>query len=261
MPYHDASQTKEEGVLSLMDLYVSERWSKKSLKETLAVVRAMLPANNLLPPSLHLLFKYIKSFGTPKSEVKHYYCCKCQIPKENKNDFCEKCRTNEGAVFLEFPADAQIKHMFEHRNLAAIMDSHKKHRSDNDEFIKDVQDGVECKRVLSKLKGEYDIVLVWDIDGFSVSGSSNMECWPILCVILNIPFTLRSSFIVTAGVWCGKEKPDGNLFLKPFVQRLKSNFDSGGVEWTHPQSKTQYKSVIVAPVFSADAPAKARPFA
>ena len=108
MLYHDASQTKEEGVLSLIDLYVNERWSKNSLEETLAVVRAMLPADNLLPPSLHLLFKYIKSFGNPISEVKHYNCCKCQISKENKNDFCEKCSTNEGELPSRCPDQTHV---------------------------------------------------------------------------------------------------------------------------------------------------------
>ena len=100
-------------------------------------MRSLLPDPNTLPTSLHLLLEYVKSFSTPISEKKHYFCCDCLLETDN-NEKCKQCESDKKpGVFYDFPVDAQIKHMFERRNLANLIDANRPNHDDSNEFISD----------------------------------------------------------------------------------------------------------------------------
>ncbi|KAB0790363.1 hypothetical protein PPYR_15268 [Photinus pyralis] len=71
-----------------------------------------------------------------------------------------------------------------------------------------------------------EIKLNINIDGLPISKSSTSQFWPILAAIYSEYYT--EPFVI--GVFHGMKKPDdSNVFLKPFVDELKSIFQSGSI--------------------------------
>jgi len=76
--------------------------------------------------------------------------------------------------------------------------------------------------------------------------------------IMEVPPHLRSSYTIVWGIWFDKKlKPDMNLYLKPFVSSLVKMERVGGVSWKNPSTGTVHISPVRAPIFVADAPARA----
>lgn len=253
--FQDSHITVDEAILRILKLYIKERWTKTSLHQTVKVIKGLLPQPNDLPPSGVMLLNRLSEVAPFQNEIQHFYCSDCQLPWNNDSEACI-CGCKENDVFFEYPIEPQIKYLFEHRNLASVIDRHK-NRSRKDSCISDIQDGVEYKRVKSELNGEYDIVLVLDTDGVSVSKSSKQEVWTLLTFICEVPPSLRACYMIVSGVYVGKKHPRMNTFMKPFAHSMKTIYDSGGVQWTHPDSEEVFCSQVVCPTLCADAPAKA----
>lgn len=88
--------------------------------------------------------------------------------------------------------------------------------------------------------------LSFNIDGLPLYRSSNVQIWPILCIVTNMKSTP-----FTVGVFCGISKPKPlNTFLDHFVKELKGLLENGYVF-----NDTHYQIKISS--FVCDAPAKA----
>ena len=96
-------------------------------------------------------------------------------------------------------------------------------------------------------------------DGLSISESSNVSVWPLewACVIPEIPHFLRFKFLIVNGVWVDDIHPNMTCFLKPFTKELRVIYDTG-INWTHPRTKEEHTTYVLAPVFCADAPVRAQ---
>lgn len=69
-----------------------------------------------------------------------------------------------------------------------------------------------------------DLVLSFNIDGLPLSKSSNLQLWPVQCLIVN--FSDQVPFLV--GAFAGPSKPaSANDFLLPFVMELKNLLENG----------------------------------
>ncbi|CAN7950881.1 unnamed protein product, partial [Ixodes pacificus] len=69
-----------------------------------------------------------------------------------------------------------------------------------------------------------DLVLSFNIDGLPLSKSSNLQLWPVQCLIVN--FGDQVPFLV--GAFAGPSKPaSANDFLLPFVMELKNLLENG----------------------------------
>ena len=114
---------------------------------------------------------------------------------------------------------------------------------------------MEYKRC--KLPGRYNLTLMGHTDGLSISESSNVSLWPLEWVKVEIPPHLRFKFLTVGGVWVDDSHPYMNCFLKPFADELRQIYETG-IKWTHPKTKEEHISYVVAPLFCADAPARAQ---
>ena len=229
-----SAKTTEEAVVALMDLFVKKRWKVDTLKDVLSYSHEFFPNN--MPKTVYKLFAYIKSYIPDYNESCHFYCSDCLTQKERKDVQCPECDSNSTGVFFELPLSVQIKHLFEQRNLAALIDSHQCHIP-TDGSVCDITSSEGYLELKTEVKGKYDITLLFNTDGISPVRGSAAHMYPILATIREIPPQLRGSFILVCGIWYDTEfAPIFNDFFSPFVEALKSIYDEG-IVWTHPTSK------------------------
>ncbi|XP_034944902.1 uncharacterized protein [Chelonus insularis] len=251
----DISLTRS--ILLLMNLYIQNKLTKTSLQALLIYIQEILPKPNNMPKTLHNLFKFIENEAHSARIIKYYYCKKCLF-YNNTNPVltkCPSCSSTEGtSFFFEIDLVEQIKYLFEERNLA-----NKLHVSNHEpNVITDITDGSEYKRVNSHQKrGKFDLTLILNTDGISIVKSSKSNCWPLMFMIAELPEHLRESFICIIGIWYDStKKPLMNTFLQPFCEKLITCFYDG-ITWVDPATKETCTTRITAPLFIADAPARA----
>lgn len=252
--YDGSNMTSLEGLLRVLKLFVEEGWTKRSLDKNVKLLKKMLPEPNELPSSGKAALKKLESLTSSCNETEYLYCNDCLQLSGTNVDTCD--HSVGFSKFYTFPIGEQIKHMLEQRSLASAIEFYHDHNNRKEGFICDIVDGAEYKKVKEHLPNLYDLILLWNTDGLALSSSSQQEMWLVLATICEVPPRLRSSFMVIAGVYVGKKKPDMNVFLKPFSDSLLKLYEDG-VSWVHPVLKMPFTSKIVAPVLSADAPAKA----
>lgn len=74
------------------------------------------------------------------------------------------------------------------------------------------------------------IELSFNIDGITIFNGSNIQFWPILCLITN-SFVKYQPFVVA--IFCGKSKPDPlDTYLADFVSELNDLITKGFVCYT-----------------------------
>lgn len=88
-----SSKNVDEIVLNLLELYVHHKWTKASLRDTLAMLRKVIPEGNQLPISVFQLFQYIKNRTPSFNVIKHSYCkiCLSYNGIESKINKCFSC--------------------------------------------------------------------------------------------------------------------------------------------------------------------------
>ncbi|KAH0549827.1 hypothetical protein KQX54_014655 [Cotesia glomerata] len=205
-------------------LYIQHRVTKSCLTAILVMLHKMLPNSNNLPHSVFELFNYATDLTPSVTIIKHYYC--------------QNCSSYLGIDELKLAEKLQSPSISNENNV-----------------ITDITDGSEYRRINSRDdRGVYDLTLILNTDGISLSKSSKTNCWPLMITIAELPENLRSNFITPIGIWCdGKFKPTMNTFLKPFCDKLK-NYYKEGIKWTNPRTGDEIVSKVVAPLIIADAP-------
>lgn len=253
--YENSTMSLNEAVFKIVDLWIDQKLSKVYLKKHLELMSDMLPRGNLLPKTPYMFFKYIKEQVPVVPIIHHYYCENCLIYLSSNYQICSQCNGGTISNFFELDLKEQIKQLFEIKNLAKRLQS----VSDNEEYISDITDGTEYKRVNNrKDRNPFDLTLMLYTDGLSLAKSAKSHCWPLMFTIAELPPNIRHFYIVTFGLWCNrKTKPPMNLFLQPFCNKLRECF-TDGIEWTDPLSGLKTTSKITAPLFIADAPARAQ---
>lgn len=258
-----------KSVSHLMDLYVREKITKVTLKCILETLQLLLPNPNNMPKTIYQLFQFVKKRAPLCATVKHYYCDKCLLycgteEKTGKNTkiirkTCVACfNTKIISFFYELDIEDQIRYLFEHNNLAEKLKPFDPHRN-NKNVIEDLTDGSEYIRLNTrKNRNAYDLTLILNTDGISLVKSSKSNCWPLMIMIAELPKHLREFFLIPIGLWCDtKNKPIMNTFLLPFCKKINNYFQQG-IRWTNPNTNEMCISKISAPLFIADAPARAQ---
>lgn len=126
--YKNSSKTMDECVLAVLELYIKHKMTKESLKDTLTTICNMLPQPNNMPTSFFKLLQYTRNIAPECSVTEHFYCKKCRVYDNSfVNNCCQVCLSDGGrSVFYDFDISQQIRHMFEHRNLAEILNQSKR---------------------------------------------------------------------------------------------------------------------------------------
>ncbi|XP_074098920.1 uncharacterized protein LOC141527394 [Cotesia typhae] len=265
---YDGSDINVPKVVSyLMDLYIEKKLTKQSLQQILETLQHLLPKPNYMPATVHNLFKFVKDRAPLTKTIKHFYCNRClkyygplDIGKdidlgESKN--CKICLDGKVmSYFYEYDVEDAIKFLFEHRNLAKKLKQFNRNRKNR--IIEDIVDGTEYIRVNSRRnRNIYDLTLILNTDRISLSNSSKLNCWPLMFTIAELPEHLRESHLVMIGFWCDSDKkPSMNTFFRPFWEKLVTCFTKR-IKWIDLITHKEFISKVVAPLFIADAPARA----
>ncbi|XP_051157956.1 uncharacterized protein LOC127279572 [Leptopilina boulardi] len=97
-------------------------------------------------------------------------------------------------------------------------------------FIRDIYDG-KLYRDFVKNLSEDDrckyATTTFNTDGAPLFTSSAYSIWPIYLMVNELPFDVRTKNLILVGLWFGKDKPDMNVFLKPFVEKMNSLSTAG----------------------------------
>ena len=257
--YNGSDLTAEEAIVTMLKLHFANSGKKSDFQRTLSTVHMFLPKDNTLPKSVHLLFKCALDVTPVNIPLKQFYCTTCVVSKGTTNRPCEniQCNDTNSSFFFNLDLEAIVKYWFESLNLADLMDNFFMNVSDAENVIRDIIDGSQYK-ALNVNRKRYDITLVTSTDGVHLRCSSVDELWTLLCMPVEVPCYLRSSLITVLAIWCDRPKPNMNIFVRPFAKQLKSIQDKGGVSWKHPKTGQLHVSNVIAPVFVADAPARAK---
>ncbi|XP_075162231.1 uncharacterized protein LOC142234909 [Haematobia irritans] len=253
--YNGSSMTVDKAVFEVLEMWISQNLTKTALRCQLELLNKMLPQDNLMPKTLYTFFKYLENKFDSIDVIHHYYCMECLIYISYKKvEICPSCGERSICYFFELDIVQQIKMIFEEKSLGSLLE--KQIFSTEPEVISDISCGSEYIRVNAG-RNTYDLTLILYTDGISLSKSSKSNCWPLMFMIAEIPPTLRSSFIITIGLWYHTElKPPMNLFLQPFCIKLRKL--SKGIKWRDPKTKQYVTSKVRSPLFVADAPARSQ---
>ncbi|KAK3924497.1 DNA polymerase IV [Frankliniella fusca] len=264
--FEGSDLTVNEGILNVMDLWISNKESKAALDRTLKAISRLLPKNNNLPSSAHTVLSFIEGLAPDLSVSKHYFCKACGMYSEH-DDPCSICVTDNEAIensspenghFFIFDIGCILKYWFEERNLEKLMHECRGNNNYGDGTYSDIQDGTIYKSV-NRNSSRHDVNLVLGIDGVSIRKGSCKECWIVMAVPVEVPIHLRASFTTVVGIWYDKVKPKNmNAFLKPFCEKIKAINEDQGLCWKHPDTGETHKSQIEVPLVVADAPARAK---
>ena len=248
-----------------MLFFIQNAITKKCLDHLLQLLLFLLPKPNNFPRSKYLFLKLLFSLLPARDDLitKHQICEECChylgiYCKKTYKKTCDQCKSeNVNGVFLQYNLKQVFIDAFENRNLANLIDKHKECQEEEN-YICDATSGTQYQKLKQDvLTGKYDLCLLWNTDGASVSKSSKGEIWPVQVKILNIPVQNRRNFQFLAGLYYSTlKKPNMNTFLKPFTIALKELYNEG-FDWNNKSTNMIEHSVVVAPVAILDCPARA----
>lgn len=106
--------------------------------------------------------------------------------------------------------------------------------------------GGEKYQELKEFTAQGNLTLTANTDGVQLFKSSTVSMWPIWILINELPITMRYELIlislggsstknnrfskknkILSGIWCAKEKPTMNLFLKPLMDSMNELYFKG----------------------------------
>jgi len=80
-------------------------------------------------------------------------------------------------------------------------------------------------------------------DGMELGTSSSRSVWPIFLNINELSPRNRKKHVIFAGVWVGENQPNMNLFLKPFVAKIKLLAEEG-FQWKNANNEEVTSQVL-----------------
>lgn len=257
--YGSSEISVKKAVFFISEYYIKNKATKSNLQHLLRLLTKLLPGTNRLPNTNYKFFKYLQSFGSTCTAIKHYFCKNCMLYCGIENlsaQQCTACETSSGyGFFFAFDIGEQIKFLFEHRYLGKILQQPVQR---DPSFVCDVVDGSEYKRANETFvdKSKYDLCLTLNTDGIKYSNSSKVSFWPVMFSIVEVPEHLRETFIIVNEAWYDEMKPNMNTLMEPLSRGLNKCFDEG-VTWVCPETRQEHKTRVIAPYIVGDAPARA----
>ncbi|XP_051156773.1 uncharacterized protein LOC127278885 [Leptopilina boulardi] len=188
-------------------------------------------AFNVLPNTKYLIDKLFY----PKNRTElHATCTKCsayvgKFKRETKFVKCKSCKTKINTknykykdFFVTMDASSHILKLIECNSTYYKYVVNE--RINDKGNIRDIYDGKLYRNFVKNLsendKRSYATV-TFNTDGAPLFTSSSYSIWPIFLMVNELPYHIRSKNLILIGLWFGKDKPKMNVFLKPFVQKMK----------------------------------------
>ena len=235
MPAFLGSQaTRSNFEATFLALSKKHKFSKSTRNDLLKFLNIISPCPNL-PSSNYSFDQDIwKAIGI--NYDKYEFCPGCHNLLRFKTRICDSdnCEyfnvlpTQEPTeLFFIIPVIASLK-----RILEESWTSIEKYKSDHTHVEGKYRD-ICCGELYRQQNGCDDptklLFLFFHIDGAPAVKSKTLSLWPIQCILVELPASIRYSFInvLFCGLWCGVKKPDLQLFQKYFVDQVQAINQSG----------------------------------
>lgn len=127
--YEGCPLTVEEGVLTMMDMFVKHKMDKVQVGGVLKSFLKFLPKINNMPKTQYSLFKYVEDLCPLSPEKVHYYCSFCLFYIGEVPSNCPLCN-KECHKFFQLSLSEQVRNMFENHGLAELIDKYAKEREE-----------------------------------------------------------------------------------------------------------------------------------
>eukprot|EP00733_Pompholyxophrys_punicea_P000594 Pompholyxophrys_punicea_v1_NODE_182_length_2964_cov_38.441389.p1 type:complete len:509 gc:universal NODE_182_length_2964_cov_38.441389:960-2486(+) len=247
--YYGCEISVFEHAVDILKFSIENKLTNEALDELLEVLARHFPRDQYAGfRKAKDLYKFFSC--TQKDLQIRKFCATCGIERPNS---CG-CSSEEDLLF-EIPLKTVVQEFFSEKDFIQQL-SHPTARND----IQDVFDGENFKRL--KAAGFFDLnenlALGINTDGVSPFNSSKSQFWPILLNVHSLPVKKRfkSTNIKLVGLWCGKKKPNMDVFLDKIIRELCLYYTDGFKIWdSNSNSYVVSRGVILTASF--DAPAKA----
>ena len=159
----------------------------------------------------------------------HFYCpaCKFYLGKNQERQDCGRCKKafiseqcmKNGSFFLYIPLQGQLMEMLKDPKMFAYLTNREVKATRRNANISDVTSSELYQQLIRNNNlSKNDMTITWNTDGMSVFKSSKYSIWPIQCTVNELPPRIYFNNILLTGLLFGREKPNMNTFLTPFVQ-------------------------------------------
>lgn len=218
----------------------------------------------ILPDTRYMLNEICKK----QCNTKFYaMCIECQAylgEVENINSFviCHICNTkNELSgsgcpnYFVSIdPSDTIAELLTKHDEYYDHVVKNRRHEKGH---LQDIFDGKKNRAFVKSLpvtdQSNY-CTAIFNTDGAQKFKFSQFSIWPVYILLNKLPVESRLSNVITCGLWFGKQKPNINCFLGPFVQ-IMNELSALGINCT---IKGETRNIKLYPlVASVDSVARA----
>ncbi|KAJ8670010.1 hypothetical protein QAD02_001269 [Eretmocerus hayati] len=213
---HSLCNTAVAGGFEMFNTFMGKRW----LPDTRYKV------DKLLNPDDNVTFhgvcpqckKYVSSFTRQDRSI---HCQRCDIDIDVKKSTYKEYFAlinieNELVNLVEMDADHYEK--VRERCSGPIYD------------IRDFTDGQLYRKFFLSLppdKRKDFITLLFSADGVPLFESSRFSIWPVQVIVNEISVSARAKKPIVSMIWFGKDKPDMNIFLSPFVSYMNQLSENG----------------------------------
>ena len=256
--YDGSTLTKNNLVMLVMAFVLRHKLNAAALQDLLTLVNLIAPGS--VPASTYFLDKL---FCAEKcNAVLHYYCANSSCMHyfgPTVPDVCATCgKCYHGcsdlcgdSYMLVLPLEQQLRDILQSCDYKPIACTGS--TSSRQWPMRDVIDGIAYGHVR---KGESDITLQFNCDGAPVFTSSKFSIWPLVCTINELSPAVRNSNAILHTIWFGRDKPQPNAYLQPFVLEMNS-LHNEGFTWFSQCNNTVMLSHVSACLCVCDAPAHA----
>ena len=260
-PIYESSVVTRGQVLSLLlAFFLRHNLSKTALSELLTLLNVLVP--NCVPRSNYFIKEFL---NWSKDVTEHFYCPACSeyVPETDKR--CPACYLvadfvkwrKKGYYFLVSSIREQLKQMFENRYLWELILKIKGKYHDSDSAQSEIFTSNEYKsnpEISNFLSSGKNVTLSFSVDGVQPHENSDKTVWPVLCFINELNIYNKQKYTILSSLWFGKNKPDFNTYLKPFVREMKSLYQSG-FNWCDSLGRIQ-TTKVAALLCICDSPAR-----
>ena len=236
--------TRLSAVLKLYNLKADNGWSDKSFTELLALMKDMLPEDNVLPNRTYEAKKMLSSIGMSYEKI--HACPKDCVLFRNEYavlNECPKCgaprykeKLSPEKVLWYFPIIPRFRRMYrsetDSRHLTwhadeRIIDGKLRHPADSPQWTKVDIDYPEFGKEARNLR------LSLSTDGMNPHGiqSISHSTWPVILMIYNLPpwLCMKRKYMMLSMLISGPKQPgnDIDVYLAPLVEDLKFLWETG----------------------------------
>ncbi|XP_071632882.1 uncharacterized protein [Temnothorax longispinosus] len=220
---------EESDILIMSHAIRHNQWMLKlKILSICKLINCHLPAP--VNPTKYMFFK---KFANIAKVQNHYYCPSCIIPLHfgnAKRINCPNCQSlyietdlrRSGSFFVYISLKEQLRYLLSRLLFYQLQ------RNGDYGGISDVTSGQVYKTLLEKgIVNNFDISVQCNLDGVSTFKSSKMSMCPIQVAVNELLYRNRKDNIILTGLWCGKEKPVMDIYLRPFIDELKDLHENG----------------------------------